>query len=105
MSPQVSAVRRALLSSGSVGSDESAPSFSPEHLVELVAVVRFVSDHAVWMFVKNAVVKDRFDELDLVRGSAAHAKDESKTVAAWGCQDFGLFPALRLADEAEALIF
>ena len=44
------------------------PSLPPEPLVELVAVVRFVSKKAVWNFVQHAFVKDCFKELDLIRG-------------------------------------
>src|SRR5260370_3363025 len=60
-------------------------------LVEGIAVVRAVADHAFGGFGKESLVKRGFDELSFMRRSAGHVHGESQTMAVCHCHDFAAF--------------
>src|SRR5260370_41914266 len=67
-------------------------------LVEGIAVVRAVADHAFRGFGKESLVKRGFDELSFMRRSAGHVHGERKTMAVCDCHDFAAFAGLCRAD-------
>src|ERR1700704_2924737 len=62
-------------------------------LVEGIAVVSAVADHAFGGLGKESLVKRGFDELSFMRRSAGHVHGERKTMAVCDCHDFPAFAA------------
>jgi len=67
-------------------------------LVEGIAVVSAVADHAFGGFGKESLVKSGFDEPCFMRRSAGHVHGERKTMAVRDCHDFAAFAAFCRAD-------
>src|SRR6267378_3870817 len=67
-------------------------------LVQGIAVVSAVADHAFRGFGKESLVKCGFDELSFMRRSAGHVHGERKTMAVCDCHDFAAFAAFCRAD-------
>ena len=67
-------------------------------LVQRIAVVSAVADHAFRGFGKESLVKRGFDELSFMRRSAGHVHGERKTMAVCDCHDFAAFAAFCRAD-------
>jgi len=67
-------------------------------LVQGIAVVSAVADHAFRDFGKESLVKRGFDELSFMRRSAGHVHGERKTMAVCDCHDFAAFAAFCRAD-------
>ena len=62
-------------------------------LVQGIAVVSAVADHAFRGFGKESLVKRGFDELSFMRRSAGHVHGERKTMAVCDGHDFAAFAA------------
>ena len=67
-------------------------------LVEGIAVVSAVADHALGGFGKESLVKRGFDEPCFMRRSAGHVHGERKTMAVCDGHDFAAFAAFCRAD-------
>src|SRR5258705_13594464 len=72
-------------------------------LVQGIAVVSAVADHAFRGFGKESLVKCGFDELSFMRRSAGHVHGERKTIAVCDCHDFASFAAFCRADTSDPL--
>src|ERR1700732_608293 len=67
-------------------------------LIQRIAVVSAVTDHAFREVGKESLVERGFDELCFMRRSAGHVHGERKTMAVCDCHDFAAFPAFCRAD-------
>src|SRR5258707_10994433 len=67
-------------------------------LVQGIAVVSAVDDHAFQGFGKESLVKRGFDELSFMWRSAGHEHGERKTMAVCDLHDFAAFAAFCRAD-------
>jgi hypothetical protein len=63
-------------------------------LVQRIAVVSAVADHALGSLLEEAVLECGFDEFCFMRRSAGHVHGERKTMAVCDCHDFAAFAAL-----------
>lgn len=83
---------------GSVRRDHPDPTCS-KPLIERVAVVGFVADHALGEFGEEALLERRLDERDFIRRSACNPCGDRKTVTVCQGHDLGALAALGLSDE------
>ena len=67
-------------------------------LVQRIAVVSAVTDHALGGFPEEALLERRFNEFCFMRRSAGHVHGERKIMAVCDCHDFAAFAALCRAD-------
>src|SRR6202051_4102961 len=67
-------------------------------LIQRIAVVSPVTDHAFREVGKESLVERGFDELCFMRRSAGHVHGERKTMAVCDCHDFAAFAAFCRAD-------
>jgi len=81
-----------------VGCDESDAVFLPQALVQRIAVVGAVADHAFWFGSREALFDGGFDELRFMRRSAGDAAGDRKTMAVCDRHDFTAFSAASRAD-------
>ncbi len=81
-----------------VGRDELHAVSFVDALVQGIAVVSAVADHAFRGLVKESLVKRGFDELSFMRRSAGHVHGERKTMAVCDGHDFAAFAAFCRAD-------
>jgi hypothetical protein len=81
-----------------VGCDESDAVFLPQALVQWIAVVGAVADHAFWFGSREALFDGGFDELRFMRRSAGDAAGDRKTMAVCDRHDFTAFSAASRAD-------
>jgi hypothetical protein len=77
-----------------VGRDELHAVAFVDALVQWIAVVRAVADHAFRGFSKESLVERGLDELRFMRRSAGHVHGERKTMAVCDGHDFAAFTAL-----------
>src|ERR1700682_3826439 len=80
-----------------VGRDELHAVSFVDALVQRIAVVSAVADHAFRGFGKESLIERGFDELSFMRRSAGHVHGERKTMAVCDCHDFA-FSAFCRAD-------
>src|SRR5262250_2637480 len=83
-----------------VGRDEANVVFSPQALVERIAVVGTVTDHAFRFGSREALLDGGLDELRFMRRSAGDAAGERKTMAVCDRHDFTAFSAASRADSS-----
>ena len=83
---------------GFVGSDELHSVLCVDSLVQRIAVVGAVTDHAFRSFGEESLVECGFDELCFMRRSAGHVHGERKTMAVCDGHDFAAFAAFCRAD-------
>src|SRR6266404_1439132 len=81
-----------------VGRDELHSVSFVDALVQRIAVVSAVADHAFRGFGKESLVKRGFDELCFMRRSTGHVHGERKTMAVCDGHDFAAFAAFCRAD-------
>ena len=81
-----------------MGSDELHAVALQDALVQRIAVVGAVADHALGSFRKEALVERGFDEFCFMRRSAGHVHGERKTMAVCDGHDFAAFTAFCRAD-------
>ena len=80
--------------------DEPNAVFSPQALVERIAVVGAVPDHSFWLGSCEALLDGCFDELRFMRRSAGDAAGDRKTMAVCDRHDFTAFSAASRADSS-----
>src|SRR5216684_3487439 len=83
-----------------VGRDEPNAVFLPQALVQRVAVVGAVADHAFWFGSGETLLDGGFDELRFMRRSAGDAAGDRKTMAVCDRHDFTAFSAASRADSS-----
>src|SRR5260370_4972646 len=83
-----------------VGRDEPNTVFLPEALVEWIAVVGAVADHASWFGSREALLDGSFDEFRFMLRSAGDATGDRKTMAVCDRHDFTAFSATSPADSS-----
>src|SRR5882724_3697009 len=81
-----------------VGRDELHTVSFVDALVQRIAVISAVTDHAFRGFGKESLVERGFDELCFMRRSAGHVHGERKTMAVCDCHDFAAFASFCRAD-------
>src|SRR5882724_10431838 len=81
-----------------VGRDELHPVSFVDALIQGIAVVGAVTDHAFRGFGKESLVERGFDEFCFMRRSAGHVHGERKTMAVCDGHDFAAFAAFCSAD-------
>ncbi len=81
-----------------VGRDELHSVSFVDALIQGIAVVSAVADHAFRGFGKESLVERGFDELCFMRRSAGHVHGERKTMAVCDCHDFAAFAPFCRAD-------
>lgn len=91
-------LRRSCDAHGFVGCDELHAISFVDALVQWIAVVSAVADHAFRGLVKESLVERGFDELSFMRRSAGHVHGERKTMAVCDGHDFAAFAAFCRAD-------
>jgi|SRR5258707_11265408 hypothetical protein len=80
--------------------DEPDAVFLPETLVERIAVVGAVPDHALWFGSREKLLDGGFDELRFMRRSAGDAAGDRKAMAVCDRHDFTAFSAASRADSS-----
>src|ERR1700675_2240981 len=83
-----------------VGCNEPNAVFLPQALVQRIAVVGTVADHAFWLGSGEALFDGGFDELAFMRRSAGDAAGDRKTMAVCDRHDFTAFSAASRADSS-----
>jgi hypothetical protein len=83
-----------------VGRDEPDAMFLQQTLVERIAVVGAVADHAVRLGPCETLGDGRFHEARFMRRSAGHAAGDRKTMAVCDRHDFAAFAAASWADSS-----
>src|SRR5271157_1017770 len=83
-----------------MGRDELDAMFLPQALVQRIAVVGAVADHAFWFGVREALLDGGFDEFRFMRRSAGDAAGDSKTMAVCDRHDFTAFSSASRADSS-----
>src|SRR5450755_1149044 len=81
-----------------VGRDQLHAVAFVDALVQGIAVVSAVADHAFRSFGKESLLERGFDELGFMRRSAGHVHGERKTMAVCDGHDFAAFAAFCRAD-------
>jgi hypothetical protein len=80
--------------------DEPDAVFLPETLVERIAVVGAVPDHALWFGSREKLLDGGFDELRFMRRSAGDAAGDRKAMAVCDRHDFTAFSSASRADSS-----
>src|SRR5712692_2834853 len=83
-----------------VGRDEPNAVFLPQALVQRVAVVGAVADHAFWFGSGETLLDGGFDELRFMRRSAGDAAGDRKTMAVCDRHECTAFSAASRADSS-----
>src|SRR5215475_3793443 len=83
-----------------VGRDEPNAVFSPQVLVERIAVVSAVTDHSFRCGSREALLDGGLDKLGFMRRSAGDAAGDRKTMAVCDRHDFTAFSAASRADSS-----
>jgi hypothetical protein len=83
-----------------VGRDQSDAVSLPEALVERIAVVGAVADHALWFGSRETLLDGGFDEFRFMRRSAGDAAGDRKTMAVCDRHDFTAFSSASRADSS-----